>query len=111
MIRKVKDMTREEQLAIANLMPSFSAARIIARCSESVDFMQTNDSLQEMNDALLIQKWKPWEKSTGPKTPEGKKASSLRWLKHGMRSAEVRNMESAIAALARMERVARNKIA
>ena len=31
----------------------------------------------------LIQKWKPWERSTGAKTPEGKAASSQNALIHG----------------------------
>lgn len=33
----------------------------------------------------LIQRWKPWEKSTGPKTAEGKRRSSLRGYKGGQR--------------------------
>lgn len=35
-----------------------------------------------------IQRWRPWEQSTGPKTDEGKDASSQNALKHGLRSAE-----------------------
>jgi hypothetical protein len=37
---------------------------------------------------LQIQEWKPWEKSTGAKTPEGKAVSSKNALKHGAFSAE-----------------------
>ena len=33
----------------------------------------------------LIQRWKPWEKSTGPKTAEGKKRSAVRGYKGGQR--------------------------
>lgn len=31
--------------------------------------------------AELIRRWKPWEKSTGPKTPEGKKKAAMRGFK------------------------------
>jgi hypothetical protein len=37
---------------------------------------------------LQIQEWKPWEKSTGAKTPEGKVNSSKNARKHGAFSAE-----------------------
>jgi len=37
---------------------------------------------------LQIQEWRPWEGSTGPRTPKGKAASSNIALKHGMFSAE-----------------------
>ena len=33
--------------------------------------------------AKLIRQWKPWEKSTGPKTPEGKAVSSQNAYKGG----------------------------
>lgn len=33
----------------------------------------------------MIKNWKPWEHSTGPKTPEGKEACKLNAEKHGMR--------------------------
>ncbi len=36
--------------------------------------------------AKLIQLWKPWEKSTGPKTPEGKDRSAKRGYKGGTRA-------------------------
>ena len=35
--------------------------------------------------AEMIRNWKPWEHSTGPKTPEGKEACKLNAEKHGMR--------------------------
>ncbi len=38
--------------------------------------------------AMLIQRWKPWEKSTGPKTDNGKAVVSRNALKHDARSAE-----------------------
>jgi hypothetical protein len=37
---------------------------------------------------LQIREWKPWEESTGAKTPEGKAVSSKNALKHGAFSAE-----------------------
>lgn len=36
--------------------------------------------------AELIKRWKPWEKSTGPKTPEGKKKAAMRGFKEGERA-------------------------
>ena len=35
--------------------------------------------------AELIRRWKPWEKSTGPRTPEGKAKSAMRGYKGGQR--------------------------
>ncbi|CAK0746246.1 hypothetical protein CCP3SC1AL1_1420003 [Gammaproteobacteria bacterium] len=35
--------------------------------------------------AALIQQWKPWEHSTGPRTAAGKRASAQRGDKGGMR--------------------------
>ena len=35
--------------------------------------------------AKLIQRWKPWEKSTGPKSEEGKQRSAMRGYKGGTR--------------------------
>ena len=39
--------------------------------------------------AERIRQWKPWEKSTGPRTEAGKATSSQNALVHGERSAEV----------------------
>ncbi len=36
--------------------------------------------------AELIRQWKPWEKSTGPRTEAGKAASAASSRKHGNRS-------------------------
>jgi hypothetical protein len=35
--------------------------------------------------AELIRRWKPWEKSTGPKSAEGKARSAMRGFKGGTR--------------------------
>ncbi len=36
--------------------------------------------------AELIRRWKPWEKSTGPRTPQGKASSSMNAWKGGPRA-------------------------
>lgn len=43
--------------------------------------------------AEAIRGWKPWERSTGPKTEAGKTASSMNAEKHGMRGREAREFE------------------
>jgi len=37
--------------------------------------------------AERIREWRPWEQSTGPRTPEGKANSKWNAQTHGMRSA------------------------
>lgn len=37
--------------------------------------------------AKLIQRWRPWERSTGPRTNRGKARAARNALKHGERSA------------------------
>jgi hypothetical protein len=46
---------------------------------------------QRQRQRELIQLWKPWTKSTGAKTPEGKKKSAQNAFKSG-KSLEVREM-------------------
>ena len=58
----------------------------------------------------LIQNWKPWANSTGPRTVQGRKTSSMNALKHGMRGAKVRGVEAAMAQLARFEREVRERV-
>ena len=41
--------------------------------------------------AEAIRRSRPWEKSTGPKTPEGKAKASQNALKHGVRSKVVKD--------------------
>jgi hypothetical protein len=36
----------------------------------------------------MIHRTKPWLRSTGPKTTEGKAKAAQRWRRHGMRSKE-----------------------
>ena len=46
-----------------------------------------------------IHQWKPWEKSTGPKSDAGKAAVSKNGWKHGRRSAEWRELECVVDML------------
>jgi hypothetical protein len=50
--------------------------------------------------AALVQNWKPWERSTGPRTAGGKATSALNSGKHGLRSRrfleEARNLREII---------------
>ena len=52
----------------------------------------------------LIRRHKPWTKSTGPKTEEGKHCSSRNAVKHGMRSATVRKLLVVLAETRRFRR-------
>lgn len=42
---------------------------------------------QRAEQAAKISRWKPWERSTGPTTKDGKAAASQNAVKHGMRGA------------------------
>ena len=46
---------------------------------------------RKKRQAEMIKRWKPWEKSKGPKTLEGKSISKMNAYKHGDRSAEMIN--------------------
>ena len=58
----------------------------------------------------MIQKWKPWDKSTGPKTESGKQKASENSYKHGMRSSKIIDLQKTMTEIARMEREARNMV-
>ena len=58
---------------------------------------------QRQRQRELIQRWKPWEKSTGAKTPEGKKRSSQNSFKTG-KSLEVRELIKAINKVLKEQR-------
>ena len=53
-----------------------------------------------------IQQWRPWEQSTGPRTPEGKANASRNSLVHGMRDARNRELMRRIHELLREQRKA-----
>lgn len=50
---------------------------------------------QRAAQAERIRQWRPWEKSTGPKTPEGKRASAMRGYKGAVRQ-ELRALARAL---------------
>src|SRR5262249_38170217 len=57
--------------------------------------------------AHLIRNWRPWTRSTGPRTAAGKKVTAMNALKHGFRSRRVRNEFRAVRlALARCRQTA-----
>ena len=53
--------------------------------------MRNWTSEQRQRKRELIQLWKPWKKSTGAKTPEGKRKLSQNLFKTG-KSLEIREM-------------------
>ncbi len=40
---------------------------------------------RKQRQSELIKKWRPWESSTGPRTPEGKTRAAMRGYKGGVR--------------------------
>jgi len=70
--------------------------------------MWTEEMKQRERDR--INQTKPWLYLKGTKTPEGLKRSAMNSYKHGMRSAQMRELESQLAQLKRQEREAKNLI-
>ena len=58
---------------------------------------------QRQRQRELIQRWKPWTKSTGAKTPEGKKRSTQNAYKTG-KSLEIREMIKQLNKLLREQK-------
>ena len=56
---------------------------------------------ERKKQSMLIQRWKPWNKSRGPKTTDGKERSKMNARKHGMRSIEAQEMQKMFHALLR----------
>ena len=52
---------------------------------------------RRQRQAVLIQRWKPWQQSTGARSEEGKEISKMNALKHGCYTA------SAMAALEQVQ--------
>jgi hypothetical protein len=50
------------------------------------------------------QRWKPWLKSTGARTQEGKAKSKMNATKHGMRSRVIKDLVRVLTAQRRMLR-------
>lgn len=57
------------------------------------------DDARKAKQRKAIHRWRPWEKSTGPKTGEGKLTVSRNALKHGQRSQAAIQQEKAIRRL------------
>ncbi len=53
---------------------------------------------QRRTQAEKIRAWRPWLKSTGPRTAQGKVKSSKNAFKHGIRSAETKAIYRYLAA-------------
>lgn len=65
----------------------------------------TSEQRQARRD--LIRRTKPWLRSTGPTTPEGKAKAAQRWRRHGMRGAEIKTVRCWIASLLKLVEVLR----
>lgn len=57
-----------------------------------------------------IQRWKPWEQSTGPRTERGKAAAAANSRKHGMFDARSRDLMRALHELLREQRDALKRL-
>jgi hypothetical protein len=55
----------------------------------------------------LIRRHKPWEKSTGPTTPEGKAAACRNGTTHGYYSQEMRDLKAALLQARKLLALAR----
>jgi len=51
------------------------------------------------NQRKAIHRWRPWERSTGPKTAAGKATASHNSFKHGATTAEARRERRALLRL------------
>jgi hypothetical protein len=56
-----------------------------------------------------IKRWKPWERSAGPKTPDGKAAASQNGLVHGLRAKPFLERRKAFSDLVREVRALRSR--
>ncbi len=64
--------------------------------------MAWTDERRAKQRAMVLTR-RPWEKSTGPKTPKGKARASKNSRKHGLRSAPARDIAKQRTAAKREE--------
>ena len=57
---------------------------------------------ERLAQSKLIRLQRPWESSTGPKTPDGKAISQKNSYKHGARRLEVRELSCQLTQLKKM---------
>jgi len=57
----------------------------------------------------MMQIWRPWEHSTGPRTTEGKAKTRHNGMKHGGRSQQMMEVNRLLAQLRESERAARKR--
>lgn len=59
---------------------------------------------QRQRQAEAIRRWRPWEKSTGPRTDEGKQRVRDNGVKYGTYTADAIAMRRALAEAIRLSR-------
>ena len=64
---------------------------------------------QRKRQSQLIRQWKPWEKSTGPRTPEGKENSKMNAVKGSIELHQaLKDAEEALQAIKEAEELFRD---
>lgn len=65
---------------------------------------------RRQQQAAAIRRWKPWARSTGPKTEDGKRSVSRNAWKHGGYDAQTKEVRRLLAMYASIERQARDRL-